>query len=134
LATWRQPAYASAQLADRRALRFPPAVRIATVTGTAKSVSEATASLRPGTFIDVLGPTPADADADAGRGRASRAAVHPDAVRSIVRFDYAHGSDVATALRSAVVRAAAKGRRPRGDRGYRPPPTLRVRLDDPELS
>lgn len=134
LATWRQPAYASAQLADRRALRFPPAVRIATVTGTAKSVSEATASLRRGTFIDVLGPTPVDADADAGRRRASRAALHPDAVRSIVRFDYAHGSDVATALRSAVVRAAAKGRRPRGDRGYRPPPTLRVRLDDPEIS
>lgn len=134
LATWRQPTYAAAQLADRRALRFPPAVRIATVTGTAASVSQATAELRPGTFIDVLGPTPVEAASAGGRASASRASVHPDTVRSIVRFDYAHGGDVATALRSAVVRSAAKGRRPRGDRGYPPPPTLRVRLDDPEIS
>jgi primosomal protein N' (replication factor Y) len=153
LATWRQPVYAAAQLTDRRALRFPPAVRIATVTGTAKSVADALAALEPGTFIDVLGPTPVEPAAD-GRARSSRAgatpgraapataspgsmhpgSMHPDTVRGIVRFDYAHGAAVATALRSAVVRAATKGRRPRGDRGYRPPPTLRVRLDDPEIA
>lgn len=131
LATWRQPAYASEQLADRRALRFPPAVRMATVTGTAKSVGEAIAALRPGTFIDVLGPTPDRQGENVAAARTAR--THPDAVRAIVRFDYAHGAEVAAALRSAVVRAAAKGRRPRGDRGYRPPPTLRVRFDDPEL-
>jgi primosomal protein N' (replication factor Y) len=33
--TWRQADFARAELADRRALRFPPAVRVATVTGTA---------------------------------------------------------------------------------------------------
>jgi primosomal protein N' (replication factor Y) len=144
LATWRQPVYAAAQLADRRALRFPPAVRIATVTGTAKSVADALAALEPGTFVDVLGPTPVEPSAADGRARSSRAgatpgaplsgSMHPDTVRGIVRFDYAHGAAVATALRSAVVRAATKGRRPRGDRGYRPPPTLRVRLDDPEIA
>ncbi|GAB3797771.1 primosomal protein N' [Humibacter antri] len=135
LATWRQSTYAGEQLADRRALRFPPAVRVATVTGTAKSVGEAIAALQPGTFVDVLGPTQEQQGVEGERGAASRTArTHPDAVRAIVRFDYAHGAEVAAALRSAVVRAAAKGRRPRGDRGYRPPPTLRVRLDDPEIS
>ncbi|MGN6204067.1 primosomal protein N' [Humibacter sp.] len=135
LATWRQPAYAAEQLADRRVLRFPPAVRVATVTGTAKSVGDAIAALQPGTFIDVLGPTPEHQSVDGERAGAPRTArAHPDAVRAIVRFDYAHGADVAAALRSAVVRAAAKGRKPRDNRGYRPPPTLRVRLDDPELS
>jgi primosomal protein N' (replication factor Y) len=130
LATWTQPAYAADQLADRRALRFPPAGRIATVTGMPRSGAAATAALEPGTFIDVLGPTPAGEGPNAPRS----AAGHPDAVRAIVRFDYSHGAEVAAALRSAVVRAATEGRRPRGDRGHRPPPTLRVRLDDPEIS
>ncbi|QDZ13826.1 primosomal protein N' [Humibacter ginsenosidimutans] len=129
LATWRQPAYASTQLADRRALKFPPAVRLASVTGTPKAVGDAVAALVAGTFIDVLGPTPVET-----RGAGRQGSGHPDAVRAIVRFDYAHGAAVASALRSAVVKAAAKGRKPRGDRGYRPPPTLRVRLDDPEIS
>jgi primosomal protein N' (replication factor Y) len=130
LATWGQAGYAAEQLADRRALRFPPAVRVATVTGTAKAVDDALSELRPGTFIDVLGPTPMSG----GQGPPRSPGEHPDAVRAIVRFDYGNGAQVASALRSAVVRAAAKGRRPRGDRGYRPPPTLRVRLDDPEIS
>lgn len=129
LATWRQPAYASTQLADRRALKFPPVVRLASVTGTPKAVGDAVAALVAGTFIDVLGPTPVET-----RGAGRQGSGHPDAVRAIVRFDYAHGAAVASALRSAVVKAAAKGRKPRGDRGYRPPPTLRVRLDDPEIS
>ena len=98
-------------------------------------MADATASLEPGAFIDVLGPTPVEASQNGERSGARRAAgIHPDAVRAIVRFDYAHGAQVASGLRSAVVRAAAKGRRPKGDRGYRPPPTLKVRLDDPEVS
>ncbi len=129
LATWRQPAYASAQLADRRALRFPPAVRVATVTGSATAVADAVSALQPGTFIDVLGPTPVEPGSTPSR----RAGLAPEAVRAIVRFDYAHGPAVASALRSAVIRAAT-GRRPRGDGGHRPRPTLRVRLDDPEIS
>jgi primosomal protein N' (replication factor Y) len=130
LATWSQPVYAAEQLADRRALRFPPSVRIATVTGTATAVTDAMAALEPGTFIDVLGPAPADDR----QGLQRPGTGHPDAVRAIVRFEYSHGAEIAAALRSAVVRAATKGRRPRRDRGYRLPPTLRVRLDDPEIS
>lgn len=133
LATWRQPDYASTALVDRRALRFPPAVRVATVTGTARAVADATALLAPGTYIDVLGPTTVEPVRSGSRAIESSGRV-ADASRAIVRFDYANGAEVAAALRSAVVRAATKGRRPRSDRGYRPPPTLRVRLDDPEIS
>ena len=129
LGTWNQPDYAHAQLADRRALRFPPAVRVATVTGTPSAVGTAIESLTAGTFIDVLGPTPVE-PAPAPK----RPALGIGAVRAIVRFEYAHGAAVATALRAAIVRSATKGRRPRGDRGYRPPPTLKVRFDDPEIS
>jgi primosomal protein N' (replication factor Y) len=55
-------------------------------------------------------------------------------VRAVVRFDYAHGQQVATALRGAVLRQAAGTRRPPAERKRkRPAPTLRVKLDDPEI-
>jgi primosomal protein N' (replication factor Y) len=130
MATWHQSTYASTQLADRRALRFPPAVRVATVTGTEAAVAAAIAALEPASHLDVLGPTPFDTRTSGQK----QGGGHPDAVRAIVRFDYAHGASVASALRAAVIKSATKGRKPRGDRGYRPPPTLRVRLDDPEIS
>jgi len=116
LATWRQDVYARAELADRRALRFPPAVRAASVTGRPNAVGDAVDALDPDLTIDTLGPVPV------GEG----------VVRAIVRFEYAHGAAVATALRGAVLRNTAKGRRPpRG--GYKAANTLRVRFDDPEL-
>src|SRR5690606_13943615 len=39
LATWQLADYARSELADRRRLRFPPAVRVATVTGDAASLA-----------------------------------------------------------------------------------------------
>jgi primosomal protein N' (replication factor Y) len=55
-------------------------------------------------------------------------------VRAVLRFEYAHGADVAAAVRAAVVKNATRRRRaPAGRTGYRPAPTLRVRFDDPEI-
>jgi len=118
MATWRQDAYAAAEFADRRVLRFPPAVRIASVVGRAETVATAIAEIEPGAVIDTLGPAPLD-----------------DAlVRSIVRFDYAHGAVVARDLRAAVVRnATSRRKRPSGDGRFVPAPTLKVRFDDPEI-
>jgi primosomal protein N' (replication factor Y) len=115
LSTWRQADYARAELADRRALRFPPAVRVATVSGSLEAVATAVAAV-PGDAKDVLGPV------DVGEGL----------VRTIVRFDYARGAEVAAALRAELVRNATGRRRPpkAGDRT--PRPTLRVRFDDVE--
>ncbi|WP_298228784.1 primosomal protein N' [Gryllotalpicola sp.] len=120
LVLWRQDTWAAAQLADRRQLGFPPAVRLATITGRPDQVRAAVAAAKEAPIRDVLGPEP-------------HAATHPggEAVeRAIVRFDYAHGAEVATALRGAVVRSAQAGRRPAGR--TRPAPTLRVKFDDPD--
>jgi primosomal protein N' (replication factor Y) len=121
LVTWRQSDYARAELADRQRLRFPPAVRVATITGSPSAVAAAVEAVTMETSIqpeDVLGPVNVD----------------PGTVRTIVRFDYARGPEVASALRAAVISAAARRRRPKLVNGQRPPltPVLRARLDDIE--
>jgi primosomal protein N' (replication factor Y) len=114
--TWRQGDFARAELADRRALRFPPAVRVATVTGTLEAVAEAVAAL-PVEGADILGPV----DVDEG------------GVRTIVRFDYNHGAEIAAGLRAEIVRSAANRRRAIGKAARGPIPlTLKVRFDDVE--
>jgi primosomal protein N' (replication factor Y) len=117
-ATGRTAEFARTELAGRRELRFPPAVRLASITGSAEVVAEAVDAVEPDLLIDVLGPAP-----------------HGDGqVRSILRFEYAKGQEVATAARAAYVRNATKRRRaPAGKSGYRPAPGLRVRFDDPDI-
>lgn len=114
-ATWKQAQYARSELSDRRQLRFPPAVRVATVSGSLQAVAEAVAAV-PGQPSDLLGPV------DIGDGL----------VRTIVRFDYAHGAEVAAALRAELVRNATGRRRPPKAQDRTPRPTLRVRFDDTE--
>lgn len=114
LVTWRHADYARNELADRRRLRFPPAVRVATVTGTVEAVSKAVTAvgLDPS---DVLGPVD----------------LEPPTVRTILRFDFARGTEVAGALRAELIRAATSRRRGPASRGPGAP-TLRIRLDDVE--
>ena len=114
--TWRQADFARSELADRRALRFPPAVRVATVTGTVQAVADAVATLGVD-GPDILGPV----DVEGG------------GVRTIVRFDYAHGAEIAQGLRAEVVRSAANRRRALGKASRGPAPvSLKVRFDDVE--
>ncbi|MFP7833279.1 primosomal protein N' [Marisediminicola sp. LYQ134] len=117
MATWRPAAYASTELADRRRLRFPPAVRVATVTGATAAVEKAVATVAGIEGLDVLGPV------ETSEG----------VVRAIIRFEFRSGREVATALRAAVITAATSRRKP-VPRGPRPVtlPTLKVRLDDIE--
>jgi primosomal protein N' (replication factor Y) len=119
LVTWNQASYARAELVDRRRLRFPPAVRVATVTGGVDEVSRVVAGLSQEEVVgpqDVLGPV------DVATG----------VERTIIRFDYARGAAIAAALRSQLIRAATSRRKiPRTDRG-RTVPNLKIRLDDVE--
>ncbi|MCU1412314.1 MAG: hypothetical protein JWR04_3021 [Rhodoglobus sp.] len=114
LVTWRHSDYARSELADRRRLRFPPAVRVATITGTVESVAKAAtaAGVDP---EDVLGPVD----------------LAPPTVRTILRFDYNRGAEVAASLRAELIRAATARRRGPASRGPGAP-TMRVRLDDVE--
>ncbi|MBM7388207.1 primosomal protein N' (replication factor Y) [Clavibacter michiganensis] len=118
LATWQQPRYAHEELLERRALRFPPAVRAASVEGLPDAVGQAMERLDGLEGVDVLGPVPTE------QGR----------VRAIVRLDYASGPDAARELRAAVVRNASSRRKPvAGRTGFRPTVPLRVRFDDTGL-
>src|SRR5690606_9874861 len=95
--------HASRELADRRRLRFPPAVRVATLTGRNEVVERAIIELesdlaedgdaRP---FDVLGPV----------------VTEPGSARAIIRFDYASGARVAQSLKASVIRAATARRKP----------------------
>lgn len=117
LATWQLADFARGELADRRQLRFPPAVRVASVTGHSAAVDLAIASVKGIDGVDVLGPVPAP----------------KGALRAIVRFDYVRGADVAAALRSEIIRAATTRRKRISASGSRQVvPTLRVRFDDME--
>ncbi|MDY7544033.1 MULTISPECIES: primosomal protein N' [unclassified Cryobacterium] len=116
LNAWQPGAFAAAELADRRQLRFPPAVRVASVTGTAADVAAAVEGLADVPGLDVLGPVTTD----------------DPLVRAVVRFNYADGDEVARLVKAAIVRNAARRRRPKGA-AFRPAPTLKVRFDDPEL-
>jgi primosomal protein N' (replication factor Y) len=115
LTTWNQADYARLELADRRILGFPPAVRMATLQGAPDAVVAALKALP--SSAEPLGTTEAE-------GRA----------RAIVRFDYTHGAEVATSVRSEIIRQATARRKPvpgAARRGRQPLP-LRARFDDPE--
>ncbi|AYF99097.1 primosomal protein N' family DNA-binding protein [Protaetiibacter intestinalis] len=115
LSTGNVGAFARAELADRRALGFPPAARVATLEGLPDAVAAARRALPP--EAAVLAERVAD-------GRA----------RAIIRFDYAHGAEVARAVRGEIVRQAATRRKPipGAARPGRAPLPLRARFDDPE--
>ena len=115
LVTGRQADYARSELVDRRALRFPPAVRFATLQGAPDAVAAALRALPAG--VDSVGTTEQD-------GRA----------RAIIRFDYGVGPAAAGAVRSEIIRQATARRKPvpgQQRRGRQPLP-LRARFDDPE--
>jgi len=117
LSTWRQADWAGGELASRRALRFPPAVRVASVTAGNAAVARAVEAVRAVDGVDVLGPAPVDDGLE----------------RAIIRFDYASGAGVARELRAEMIRVATERRRPVAGRPVRRPPVLRVRFDDPDV-
>src|SRR5690606_2938475 len=125
--TGRADEWLRSELRDRLTLRYPPAVRVASVTGGVAEVDRALASLHapdavPG--VEILGPTPVEPSDTASQGA--------HLVRAIVRFEYARGTEVAKRLRGALVADAAgassrqKGRAP----GRARPEALRLRFDD----
>ena len=117
LATGHPERVAARELADRRQLRFPPAVRVAAVAGEPAAVQRALAAVEGLDGVDVLGPI----ELEEGR------------VRAIVRFDYPRGSEVAAALKAELVRGAtARAPRVPGAPPRRRVPALRVRFDDVE--
>jgi primosomal protein N' (replication factor Y) len=86
--------YAERELAERRALGFPPAVRVATVTGPPAAVADLLAAAELPEGAQVLGPVPVDADQERmlvrvprAAGRALAAALHAAAASRSLRKD-----------------------------------------------
>jgi primosomal protein N' (replication factor Y) len=129
--TGRVEEWLRSEIRDRQALRYPPVVRVASVTGGPAEVGRALSSLGELSGVDVLGPAPYAERSQRADDRASPAEAH-GLVRAIVRFEYAQGAEVAKRLRAALVADAAgsssrvAGRRP----GRARPGALRLRFDD----
>lgn len=111
------------EVRDRHTLRYPPAVRVASVSGGPKEVERALSTLESLSGVDYLGPTvlPAGGAAKTPHGL----------VRAIVRFEYGQGAEAASRLRGALVADAAGSSSTRGRApGRARPEALRLRFDD----
>jgi primosomal protein N' (replication factor Y) (superfamily II helicase) len=127
LIRWDPVTFAERDLAERAELGFPPAVRMAAVTGEPAAVatvitglasafgaSAVGASASKGSAFEVLGPVPVEQPAQQGDHQ----------VRALVRVPRSEGAVLARALQ-----AAQAGRSARKEGGG-----VRVQLDPPELT
>jgi primosomal protein N' (replication factor Y) len=97
LLRWDPGWFASRELAERRELGFPPAVRMASVTGKAEAVAELLSAAKLPDTAELLGPVPADEDQE----------------RMLVRVTRGRAAELAHALHEAsAVRSARKAALP----------------------
>jgi primosomal protein N' (replication factor Y) (superfamily II helicase) len=135
LIRWDPATFADRELAEREELRFPPAARMASVTGPHEAVDRLLAVIKLPADAELLGPLPAAAQSGRAAAQSGRAAGRPpeqagdaagsgsDAVRYLVRVPRSEGTELALALRAGqAVRTAAKE-----------PGTARVQLDPAAL-
>ena len=120
LVRWDPVTFAERDLAERAELGFPPAVRMAAVSGEAAAVATVIDGLDAA--FEVLGPVPIEPQTPVQQ---SARAAHQgeDQVRALVRAPRAQGGGLAKALQ-----AAQAGRSARKEGGG-----VRVQLDPPEL-
>jgi primosomal protein N' (replication factor Y) (superfamily II helicase) len=120
LVRWDPVTFAERDLAERAELGFPPAVRMAAVSGESAAVASVIKSVAEA--FEVLGPVPVEQPAQTQQSvRAAHLA--GDQVRALVRAPRARGGALAKALQ-----AAQAGRSARKEGGG-----VRVQLDPPEL-
>ncbi len=113
LIRWDPAGLAARELAERRELGFPPALRLATLTATAPACEELLASLVLPSAAEVLGPVPLFDDPrparDTDPGTAAGLPLGGPMVRYLVRAPRADGAALARALHAGqAARSAAK--------------------------
>jgi primosomal protein N' (replication factor Y) len=123
LIRWDPVGFSERELADRCDLGFPPAMRMAAVTGVPAAVSSLLSSLETG--FEVLGPVPLDSlQLDRGGHQAGPGQPAGDQqVRALVRAPRPRGAALARALQAA--QAARSARKEGGG--------VRVQLDPAEV-
>jgi primosomal protein N' (replication factor Y) len=119
LLRWDAAGYAERELAERTELRFPPAVRMAALTGPAQAIASllGTVSLPDG--AEVLGPVPLGSQGPAAVAGEPAA----DAARFLVRAPASAGTRLALALRSGLAERSA----------HKEQGSVRLQLDPAEL-
>ena len=119
LVRWDPVGFAERELAERAELGFPPAVRMAAITGSPAAISEFVGSAGLPARAEVLGPVPAEPNG---------ADHHPEPTeRALIRIPRADGLALARALHAAQ---AARSARKDGTG----PKTVRVQLDPAEVA
>jgi primosomal protein N' (replication factor Y) len=118
LIRWDAAGHAERELAERDELGFPPAVRLAAVTGPAQAVTELLGSVTLPAGATTIGPVPADSGG-AHQGADPTAAN----LRFLVRVPWSAGTALALALRAGLAERSA-----RKDGG-----SVRIQLDPAEL-
>ena len=119
LVRWDPAGFSERELADRAALGFPPAVRMASAQGTSDAVASLLAGLDPA--FEVLGPVPVETSLSAAS--AADGTLPEEEVRALVRAPRADGAALARALHAA--QAARSARKEGGG--------VRVQLDPADL-
>ena len=112
LIRWDPVGFAERELNDRAQLGFPPAVRMAAITGEPAAVASLLSNVTPG--FEVLGPVPAERSGGNGK---------EEQVRALVRAPRDQGTALARALHEA--QAARSARKDGGG--------VRVQLDPAEV-
>ena len=116
LVRWDPVGFAERELAERAELGFPPAVRMAAITGSSAAIAEFVASVALPDRAEILGPVPAEPNG-----------AEPDpepAERALIRIPRADGLVLARALHAAQ---AARSARKDGA-------AVRVQLDPAEVA
>jgi primosomal protein N' (replication factor Y) (superfamily II helicase) len=93
LIRWDPVSFSERESAERAELRFPPAVRMAAVSGDPAALGDFLLSAGLPPDAEVLGPVPAGAE---------------DAERALIRIDRDRGGELAEALRTAQARRSAR--------------------------
>ena len=131
LIRWDPVTFSERELAERAELGFPPAVRMASVTGPSEAVSDFVGAATLPDYAEVLGPIPLEG-AGGVRGGGQRPREQggsggdrpPEASRALIRIRRRDGLELAWALHAAqAIRSARK------DGG-----AVRVRLDPAEVA
>ena len=117
---WSQAEIAQREYATRVELRFPPAIRLASIGSTKDLIQEVQAELAKHSHIEILGPMPV-----VDRGVNSE-------WRILIKYDYADGAKLAESLKALSLKLSAGQQRvsAKSGRAMRP---IRIKMDDVEV-
>jgi primosomal protein N' (replication factor Y) len=123
LIRWDPVTFSERELAERAQLGFPPAVRMAAVTGPASAVADFVASVALPEQAEVLGPVPVETPVPGRAGGDAGPDIEPQE-RALIRVPRPGGLDLARALHATQAQRSAR----------KEGAAIRVQLDPAEVA